>query len=63
MAKLAAAVKRSISRFAESGIEATVEEVDLAKRRRVLEDAATDRLQAYREALSSWDGEGEGPVL
>jgi hypothetical protein len=63
MAKLAAAVKRSISRFEEAGIEATVEEVDLAKRRRVLEDAATDRLQAYREALSSWDGEGEGPVL
>lgn len=63
MAKLAAAVKRSISRFEEAGIEATVEEVDLAKRRRVLEDAATDRLQAYREALSGWDGIEAEPVL
>jgi hypothetical protein len=27
------------------------------------EDAAVDRLQAYREALSAWDGTGEEPVL
>jgi hypothetical protein len=35
--------------------------LDLFKRG--LEDAAMDRLQAYREALSAWDGSGEGPVL
>jgi hypothetical protein len=64
MAKLAQAVKRSISLLEQSGIEATVEEVAIAQRKRQLEDAATDRLQAYREALSAWDGSVETePVL
>jgi hypothetical protein len=55
------------------GREATQQDVDdvrsqiavdeLAARKQALEDAAMDRLQAYREALSSWDGSGEGPVL
>ena len=35
----------------------------LALQKEVLEDAAVDRLQAFREALSSWDGSGEAPVL
>lgn len=28
-----------------------------------LEDLAQDRLQVFREALASWDGIGEGPIL
>jgi hypothetical protein len=32
-------------------------------RKSELLDEATDRLQSFREALSSWDGSGEEPVL
>ena len=28
-----------------------------------LEEEATDALQAFREALSAWDGSGDAPVL
>jgi hypothetical protein len=56
-----------ISMMANAGLsEATVEMVEdglLQIRKKQLEDTATNRLQAYREALSVWDGSGEEPVL
>lgn len=48
------------------GREVTQQEIAayrLSQTKKQLEDAAVDRLQAYREALSAWDGSGEGPVL
>lgn len=63
MAKLAGHVRKYISVIQQAGIEATVDDVALAQRKAILEDAATDRLQAYREALARWDGSGEEPVL
>ena len=63
MAALAQHVRHTVSPLQAAGIEATVDDVALAQRRAILEDAAIDRLQAYREALSSWDGTGEEPVL
>ena len=41
----------------------TLESVTLAATKRQLEDSAVDALQAFREALSSWDGSGDAPVL
>lgn len=50
--------------------ELTAEQVDaalaadaLAASKRALEDAATDRLQVFREALAAWDGVTAEPVL
>jgi hypothetical protein len=43
--------------------EPTLQQITTEVRKQELEDAATDRLQAFREALSSWDGSGEEPVL
>lgn len=63
MAALAQHVRRYVSPLQQAGIEATVDDVRIAQRKRVLENAAVDRLQAYREALSAWDGSGEEPVL
>lgn len=63
MATLAEHVHKYISVLQQAGIEATVDDVALAQRKAILEDAAIDRLQAYREALASWDGSGEEPVL
>lgn len=37
--------------------------IELAKRRAAAEDAAQDRLQAFREAWASYSGVGEEPVL
>lgn len=48
------------------GQEVTEQEIAdyrLAQTKKQLEDAAVDRLQTYREALSAWDGNGESPVL
>jgi hypothetical protein len=36
---------------------------ELTETKRQLESQAVDRLQAFREALSAWDGSGESPVL
>ncbi len=36
---------------------------ELAETKKQLEDAAMDQLQAFREALSAWDGSGSAPVL
>jgi len=41
----------------------TLESVTLAATKKQLEDSAVDALQAFREALSSWDGSGDAPVL
>jgi hypothetical protein len=41
----------------------TLESVSLAATKKQLEDSAVDALQAFREALSSWDGSGDAPVL
>lgn len=60
---LAQHVKKDLSLLEEAGIEATIEEISLAQTKKIKEDAAIDRLQAYREALSSWGGTGEEPVL
>lgn len=55
---------RHVSEMQRAGLDpADVASVQLAVRKQTLEDAATDRLQAFREALSSWDGIGEEPVL
>jgi hypothetical protein len=46
--------------------DATLQTLAVAKleiTKQAMEDAAVNRLQAYREALSSWDGTGEEPVL
>jgi hypothetical protein len=43
--------------------EPTLSQITTEVRKQELEDAAIDRLQAFREALSSWDGIGEEPVL
>ena len=63
MAALAQHVRHYVSPLQQAGIEATLADVALAHRKRILENAAVDRLQAYREALSIWDGSGEEPVL
>jgi hypothetical protein len=63
METLALHVRRQVSKLQQAGIDTTVEEVGLVQRKRILEDAAINRLQAYREALSAWDGSGEEPVL
>jgi hypothetical protein len=44
-------------------IAPTLESVSLAATKKQLEDSAVDALQAFREALSSWDGSGDAPVL
>lgn len=66
-AELAATGKRLISKMENAGLPpATVDQVEAAlfgESKRVKEDAAIDRLQAYREALAAWDGIGEEPVL
>jgi hypothetical protein len=41
----------------------TIAAAKLEITKQAMEDAAVNRLQAYREALSSWDGSGEEPVL
>jgi hypothetical protein len=41
----------------------TLQSVTTEMRKAELLDAATDRLQSFREAISSWDGSGEEPVL
>jgi hypothetical protein len=43
--------------------EPTLQQITVEVRKQELEDAWQDRLQAAREALSSWDGTGEEPVL
>lgn len=43
--------------------EPTLEAVTLAATKKQLEELAVDALQAFREALSSWDGSGDAPVL
>ena len=63
METLALHVRRQVSKLQQAGIETTVAEVGLVQRKRILEDTAINRLQAYREALSAWDGVGEEPVL
>lgn len=63
MAKLAEHVRKYISVLQHAGIDATVDDVALVQRKAILEDAAVDRLQMYREALASWDGSGEEPQL
>jgi hypothetical protein len=43
--------------------EPTLQQITVEVRKQELEDSWVDRLQAAREALSSWDGSGEEPVL
>jgi len=43
--------------------EPTLQQITTELRRQELEDDAVNRLQAFREALSAWDGSGEEPVL
>jgi hypothetical protein len=63
MATLALHVRRQVSKLQQAGIETTVAEVGLVQRKRILENDAINRLQAYREALSAWNGNGKEPVL
>jgi len=63
MAALAQHVRRFVSPLDQAGMSTNVDEIELVKRKTILEDAAIDRLQAYREALAGWDGSGEEPVL
>jgi hypothetical protein len=44
-------------------VEPTIESVSLEITKQQLEDSAVDALQAYREALASWDGSDPAPVL
>jgi hypothetical protein len=41
----------------------TLQQITTELRKQELEDSAVDALQAFREALSSWDGSGDAPVL
>jgi hypothetical protein len=43
--------------------EPTLESVSLELQKQQLADAAADAYQAFREALSAWDGSGDAPVL
>jgi hypothetical protein len=43
--------------------EPTLESVTLEVTKHQLESDAIDALQAFREALSAWDGSGDAPVL
>ncbi len=56
-------VSPSVQSLGREVVLADVAAYRLSVLKQTLEGAATDRLQAYREALSSWDGSGEGPVL
>jgi hypothetical protein len=47
----------------EAAVQAAIAAESLRIRKSELQDAADDRLQAFREALSAWDGSGEEPVL
>lgn len=64
MEALARYVKRNISVIERDNLgSVTVEMVGVAAEKQKRIDLATDRLQSYREAIASWDGAGEGPVL
>jgi hypothetical protein len=43
--------------------EPTLESVSLELQKQQLSDAAADAYQAFREALSAWNGSGDAPVL
>jgi hypothetical protein len=43
--------------------EPTLESVSLELQKQQLADAAADAYQAFREALSAWNGSGDAPVL
>lgn len=43
--------------------EPTLDSVTLELTKQQLADAAADAYQAFREALASWDGTGDAPVL
>ena len=64
---LAATGKKLVSMAEQAGLQdvstADVQAGLLVLRKAKLEDIAMDRLHAYREALSAWDGSGEEPVL
>jgi len=64
---LALTGRKFVSPMEDAGLEeATVDMVEdglLQIQKKNLEDVAINRLQAYREALSAWDGSGEEPVL
>jgi hypothetical protein len=47
----------------EAAVQAAIDSEALRIRKQELEDSAKDRLQAFREALSAWDGSGQEPVL
>jgi hypothetical protein len=49
----------------QGGVDSVPSElaISLARDKAAKEDAAVDRLQAYREALASWDGVSQEPVL
>jgi hypothetical protein len=47
----------------EAAVQAAIAAESLRIRKSELQDAAEDRLQAFREALSAWNGSGEEPVL
>jgi hypothetical protein len=53
---------REVSRYPDVTPEQVAAEL-LQDTKQSLEDAATDALQAYREALAAWDGTGDAPVL
>jgi hypothetical protein len=47
----------------EAAVQASIDAEALRVRKEELEDSAIDRLQAFREALSAWNGSGKEPVL
>lgn len=64
-AELAAIGRRMISPLEQAGGEGDValERVDVALQKALLSDLAADRYQAYRQALSRWNGDGRPPEL
>lgn len=70
MKSLAEHVRKTVSKLAKAGIETTLEEIEstvhqmkLALWRNTKEEIAWDRFQAYKVALTEYDGQGPEPEL
>lgn len=58
-----ASVSPAMEFLGASVVEQDIADYRLSALKKHLEDIAVDSLQAYREALASWDGTGDAPVL
>ena len=59
MATLALAVKRDRSPLQANGLTATIEQVSLARSKRLKAIAAATRYNVYVSALASWNGDSQ----